>query len=186
MNQSPLFRRLTLPAILVSLALLLSVLERMLPLDLLLPVPGLRLGLPNIVTLFALWALPLGTACGIVLVRCMLGSFFGGSLSALLFSLAGGLLALAVMAALLPLEGRKLSMAGVSIAGAAAHNVGQLLAARLVMRTWSVFAYLPLLLAGSLLTGFATGIVFSAMRPALSRAPALQPLLRQRKTGKEG
>ena len=181
MNQGTLFRRLTLPGILVSLALLLSLLERMLPLDLLFPVPGLRLGLPNIVTLFALWALPLGTALAVVVVRCLLGAFFGGSLSALIFSLAGGLLALAVMAALLPFEGEKLSIAGVSVAGAAAHNLGQLFAARFVMGTWSVFAYLPFLLAGSLVTGLATGLAFSAMRPALSRVPALQPLLREKR-----
>ena len=62
MHDGPLFRRLTLPALLVSLALMLSAVERLFSLDLLLPVPGLRLGLPNIVTLFALWALPAKTA----------------------------------------------------------------------------------------------------------------------------
>ena len=125
MHDGPLFRRLTLPALLVSLALMLSAVERLFSLDLLLPVPGLRLGLPNIVTLFALWALPAKTALLILVLRCVLASLFGGGASALIFSLSGGLLAFVVMWALFPLEGKRLSAAGISVAGAAAHNVGQ-------------------------------------------------------------
>ena len=176
MHDGTLFRRLTFPAILVSLALLLSLIERLFPLELLLPVPGLRLGLPNLVTLFALWALPVKTALVIVVLRCVLACLFGGSFSALFFSLSGGLLALLTMWALLPLEGGRLSMAGISVAGAAAHNVGQLLAARVVMGTPAVFGYLPFLLAGSVLTGLATGVTFLALRPALSRTPWLRAL----------
>ena len=97
MHDGPLFRRLTLPALLVSLALMLSAVERLFSLDLLLPVPGLRLGLPNIVTLFALWALPAKTALLILVLRCVLASLFGGGASALIFSLSGGLLAFVVM-----------------------------------------------------------------------------------------
>ena len=75
--------------VLVSLALMLSAVERLFSLDLLLPVPGLRLGLPNIVTLFALWALPAKTALLILVLRCVLASLFGGGASALIFSLSG-------------------------------------------------------------------------------------------------
>ena len=180
MHDGPLFRRLTLPALLVSLALMLSAVERLFSLDLLLPVPGLRLGLPNIVTLFALWALPAKTALLILVLRCVLASLFGGGASALIFSLSGGLLACVVMWALFPLEGYGLSAAGMSVAGAAAHNVGQLLAARVVMGTAAVFGYLPFLLLGSVLTGLATGAAFLAMRPALLRTPWMQALQREK------
>ena len=180
MHDGPLFRRLTLPALLVSLALMLSAVERLFSLDLLLPVPGLRLGLPNIVTLFALWALPAKTALLILVLRCVLASLFGGGASALIFSLSGGLLAFVVMWALFPLEGKGLSAAGISVAGAAAHNVGQLLAARVVMGAAAVFGYLPFLLLGSVLSGLATGAAFLAMRPALLRTPWMQALQREK------
>ena len=173
MHDGPLFRRLTLPALLVSLALMLSAVERLFSL-------GLRLGLPNIVTLFALWALPAKTALLILVLRCVLASLFGGGASALIFSLSGGLLAFVVMWALFPLEGKRLSAAGISVAGAAAHNVGQLLAARVVMGTAAVFGYLPFLLLGSVLTGLATGAAFLAMRPALLRTPWMQALQREK------
>ena len=101
-------------------------------------------------------------------------------LTAVFLSLSGGLLAFVVMWALFPLEGKGLSAAGISVAGAAAHNVGQLLAARVVMGTAAVFGYLPFLLLGSVLTGLATGAAFLAMRPALLRTPWMQALQREK------
>ncbi|MBQ3077186.1 MAG: Gx transporter family protein [Clostridia bacterium] len=183
-NGAPLARRLTLPAVLVSLALLLSLLERMLAIDALTPVPGLRLGLPNIVTLFALWALGRRPALAVLVLRCLLGALFGGRLSSLAFSLGGGLTAFAVMALLLPLEGEEFSVVGVSIAGAAAHNAGQLLAARVVMGTPAVFAWFPFLLLGSLGTGTITGLLFSWLRPNLLRVPAIRAVVAESDGGR--
>lgn len=116
-------RELTLCAVLAALALALSYMESFFPLALIVPLPGVKLGLANIVTLYALYALGFPSALAILLVRCTLGALFAGNASALLFSLLGGLSALLVMALLS--GAKKLSIFGVSIAGAAAHNCGR-------------------------------------------------------------
>lgn len=148
-------KRLALCAVLISLALALSYTERFLPLQLLIPLPGVKLGLANIVTLIALYLLGPGAAFAILIPRCILGAVFGGGITGLLFSLTGGLLAMSVMA--LCRKNPGLSVYGVSVLGAAAHNVGQILAAMVLMRSVYVGAYLPYLLLVSVLTGCATG-----------------------------
>lgn len=159
-------RKIALCAVLTALALGLSYAERMIPLGLIIPLPGIKLGLANVVTLFALCFLGAGSAFAILIARCFLGSLFAGSLSGLLFSLTGGLLAMAVMA-LLRKSGR-LSVYGVSVCGAAAHNIGQMCAAVAVMQTTAVLSYLPLLLCtavpAGLITGAASAGVFRAVR----------------------
>lgn len=140
---------------LTALALALSVAEGLVPLVVLFPLPGLRLGLANLVTIYALCRLSRREALLILTARCLLGSLVGGNLMALAFSLTGGLLALATMALLLPLPG--LSLFGVCIAGAAAHNTGQILAAILVLGSPAPVVYLPPLLLCSLVTGAVTG-----------------------------
>ena len=115
-------RQLALCAVLTALALGLSTLENLFPVTLVIPLPGVKLGLANIVTVFALYQLgPLPALC-ILAARCLLGSLFAGNASALLFSLLGGTLAMLVMLALSRLPG--LSVYGVSIGGAAGHNIG--------------------------------------------------------------
>ena len=116
-------RRLTRCAVLTALALALSVAEGLVPLTILFPLPGLRLGLANLVTVYALCRLSGREALLILAARCLLGALLGGNLMALAFSLTGGLLALGVMALLLRCS--FLSLFGVSIAGAAAHNTGR-------------------------------------------------------------
>lgn len=150
-------KRLTLAAILISLALALSFLERLMPLELLLPLPGFKLGLANIVTLVAIYLLGGRAACLIVAARCTLSSLFGGGVTGFLFSLTGGMLAVCVM--LLAGNAPFFSIHGVSILGAAAHNTGQILVSSVLMGTWRVFGYLPYLLLVSILTGFLTATV---------------------------
>ena len=118
-------KELTLCAVLSALALALSYMESFFPLVLLVPLPGVKLGLANIVTLYALYAIGFPSALAILLVRCTLGALFAGNASALLFSPMGGGLSILVMIVLRHLPG--LSIYGVSIGGAAAHNIGQLL-----------------------------------------------------------
>ena len=113
-------RRLTRCAVLTALALALSVAEGLVPLTILFPLPGLRLGLANLVTVYALCRLSGREALLILAARCLLGALLGGNLMALAFSLTGGLLAFGVMALLLRCS--FLSLFGVSIAGAAAHR----------------------------------------------------------------
>ena len=158
-------KRLTLCAVLAALALALSYAERMFLLPL--PLPGLRLGLANVVTLFALYALGVGETACILTVRVLLGAIFAGNASALLYSLLGGAAAFAVMALLVR---SRLSVYGVSVVGAAAHNCGQIAAAMLVLGSGAPLLYLPPLLLLSLLTGACTGflaaLLFRALRDA--------------------
>ena len=142
-------------AILLSLALVLSYFERFIPLQLLVPLPGVKLGLANIVTLSVMYMMGARYAYVILILRCIMGAMFGGGVMSLAFSLTGGLMALTVMlvCAHLPV----FSVYGVSILGAAAHNVGQICAAMVIMDSVYVAAYLPYLLMVALVTGFATG-----------------------------
>ena len=119
-------RQLALCAVLTALALGLSTLENLFPVTLLIPLPGVKLGLANIVTVFALYQLGALPALAILTARCLLGGLFAGNASAMLFSLLGGLTAMLVMILLRRL--RCLSIYGVSIGGAAGHNLGQMAA----------------------------------------------------------
>ena len=158
-------KRLTLCAILIALALALSYTERFIPLQMVIPLPGVKLGLANIVTLIALYLLGSRYAFAILIPRCIFGAVFGGGITGLLFSLTGGILAMAVMA--LCRKVRIFSVYGVSILGAAAHNVGQILAAMVLMHSVYIGAYLPYLLLVALFTGFATGAAGAGVLRAL-------------------
>ena len=159
-------RQLALCAVLAALALGLSTLESLFPISLLIPLPGVKLGLANIVTVFALYELGALPALAILITRCVLGGLFAGNVSAMLFSLLGGLLAMAVMIALRYC--RRLSIYGVSIGGAAAHNIGQMAAAVITLGSTMVLGYLPFLLAVSLFTGVLTGFLASLLFAAIS------------------
>ena len=148
-------KRMVLSAVLVSLALALSYTERFIPLQMLVPLPGVKLGLANIVTLIALYLLGAKSAFAILILRCVLGAAFGGGITGLLFSLTGGVLSMSVMA--LCKNAPILSVYGISILGAAVHNIGQILAAMVLMNSVYIGMYLPYLLVVALFTGFATG-----------------------------
>ena len=154
-------KQLTLCALLTAMALALSYLENLFPLALAIPIPGVKLGLANVVTLFALFALGPGEALLILLARCFLGSLFAGNVHALLFSLLGGLCAMGTM--ILLARRRGLSVYGVSVGGAAAHNCGQIAAAALNLGSGAPLYYLPVLLAVSLLTGGLTGLAAACL-----------------------
>ena len=132
-------RQLALCAVLTALALGLSTLENLFPVTLVIPLPGVKLGLANIVTVFALYQLGAAPALCILAARCLLGSLFAGNASALLFSLLGGTLAMLVMLALSRLPG--LSVYGVSIGGAAGHNIGQMAAALITLGNTAVLGF---------------------------------------------
>ena len=162
-------KKLTLCGMLTALAIVLSLAERLFPLDAIVPVPGVKLGLANVVTLFALTRLSVRDAVAILLCRVALSSLLLGSVTAFLFSLFGGLLALAVMGLLLRAEGKFCSVLGVSVAGAAAHNIGQIIAAVIWMKTGAVVAYLPLLLVMSVPLGLVTGLTAAVVLSHLQK-----------------
>ena len=154
---------------LTALAIVLSLAERLFPLDAIVPVPGVKLGLANVVTLFALTRLSARDAVAILLCRVALSSLLMGSVTAFLFSLFGGLLALIVMGLVLRAEGKFCSVLGVSVAGAAAHNIGQIIAAVIWMKTGAVIAYLPLLLVMSVPLGLVTGLTAAVVLSHLQK-----------------
>lgn len=152
--------RLTTLALLTTIALVLFLVEAQIPP--LTTIPGIKLGLANIVTLVTLYAFSIKDALLVLLVRIFLGSLFAGQMLMLLFSLAGGLLCLAVSALLyrhIPL--RRLWL--LSMIGAVCHNIGQLTMAAFVLGTVNVFWYLPPLLLAGLLTGCFTGLAACAL-----------------------
>ena len=158
-------KQLTLCAVLTAMALALSYLENFFPLSLAIPIPGVKLGLANIVTVFALYVLGPGQAMLILLARCLLGAVFAGNMNALIFSLLGGVSAMLVM--ILLSRSRRLSIYGVSLGGAAAHNCGQVAAAVLTLGNTAPLYYLPILLGVSLFTGALTGLVTACLFRAL-------------------
>ena len=164
-------RRLTLDAVLIALALVLSIVERWIPLELIVPVPGIKLGLANIVTLFALLCLTPVDAMIILLARSLIMGMIIGP-TVLFFSLSGGALALLTMWILSHWEGRVFSLIGLSIAGAAAHNIGQTIVAVIILaEPMLLLAYLPPLLLTSIVTGTLTGI---GAHPIIIRFPAFR------------
>lgn len=148
-------RKLTHMAVLTAVALTIFVLEAQLP-PLVPVVPGIKLGLTNVVTVYALFALGPGPTAMILLARVVLGSLFTGG-STIFYSLAGGVCCYLVMA-LLRLVMTEKQMWACSAFGAVAHNIGQLAAAALLAGTWGVFAYLPILLVSGAIAGLFTGL----------------------------
>ena len=165
-------KQLTLCALLTAMALALSYLENFFPLALAIPIPGVKLGLANVVTMFALYALGPVQALMILFARCFLGAVFAGNLNALIFSLLGGFTAMLVMIVLSRL--RKLSVYGVSIGGAAAHSCGQVAAAILTLGNTAPMYYLPILLGVSLFTGALTGLIAVCLFRALAHTDLMK------------
>ena len=148
-------RALTRYALLVALAMVLSWLESMVPLSL--AVPGVKLGLANLVVIFTLYKLGPRQAAAVSLVRVLLVTFTFGNAFSFAYSLAGAALSLLVM--LLLQRTGKFSMLGVSIAGGVCHNIGQILVAMAVLGTAELMWYLPALLAAGIAAGVCIGAV---------------------------
>jgi heptaprenyl diphosphate synthase len=166
-------KKIAFCAVMIALALALSYAERFIPLQLVIPLPGVKLGLANVVTLVALYRLKGRYAFAILLPRCVLGAVFGGGITGLVFSLTGGVLALVTMS--LSKKAPLFSVYGVSVLGAAAHNIGQICAAVVLLRSVYVAAYLPWLLIVSIVTGILTGAAGSGILKALSYATVSAP-----------
>ena len=140
-------------AVMIALAFTLSYLESLLPINL--GIPGVKLGLANLVTVVAIYLLPAGSAFGIAVIRILLSGLTFGNAIMLVYSLSGGLLSFAVM---MLFKRTKLSPIGVSILGGIAHNAGQLIAAAALMGTARIAYYMPVLLIASTVTGLLIGI----------------------------
>ena len=148
-------RRLVLLALLTAIALTIFMLEAQIPAPV--PIPGVKLGLSNIVTVFTVFLLGSKEGVLVLAARIFLGAVFAGNFSTILYSAAGGGLAiLATVGLKRVLKENQLWVAG--CAGAAAHSVGQMAVAVWVSGTPALLAYLPILIAISLITGLFTGL----------------------------
>ena len=139
----------------IALAMIFSYIEVLIPFNF--GIPGVKLGIANIVTVTSLYIFSTGEAFGISVIRIVLmGILFGNGMS-LLYSLAGGLLSFLAM-----WIGKKInwfSVMGVSVAGGVFHNVGQILAVMLVMKNSVFVAYLPVLFVAGIVTGYLIGLL---------------------------
>lgn len=142
-----------------ALALIFSYVETLIPISF--GVPGVKIGLANLVVVIALYKIALKKAYLLSVVRVLLAGFLFGNYFSIIYSLAGALLSLTVMAVLKKAGG--FSIIGVSIAGGVFHNIGQLFVAMLVVETFRVAYYVPVLLIAGLLTGCVIGILSQEM-----------------------
>lgn len=148
-------KKLTFYSLMLALALVLSYLESLVPLSF--AVPGIKMGLPNIVIVFVLYKKGFFPAGCISIVRVLLVSILFGNAMSMFYSMAGAILSLAIMG-LLKKSG-KFSCAGVSVAGAISHNAGQIAMAALLLKTTGLIYYFPVLCVSGVVAGICVGIL---------------------------
>jgi len=148
-------RKITRLGLLTAIALTIFLVEAQIPP--LVPIPGVKLGLSNIVTVFAVFAIGPGEAAAVLACRVFLGAVFAGNFSTIFYSAAGGVCAIAVTILLRKvLNEKQLWAAGVL--GAIAHSLGQMAMAVLLTGTPTLLVYLPVLIIISVVTGLFTGL----------------------------
>ena len=164
--------RFVLAAVLCGTALALSLLDG--AVSSLLPLPGFKLGLANVVSLFALYCLGLSWSLLICVVRSLLTAIFSGNMTMLFFSLAGGVVSILIMYLAL----KRLSIIKASVLGGISHNLMQLLAAVLLTATPQASYYLPVLVLMGTVCGFFVGVlcalVFRRVRLPFSGDPIIK------------
>lgn len=147
-----------------TLALIFSYVETLIPIQF--GIPGVKLGLANLIIVIALYRMKLSEAYLLSIVRVLLAGFIFGNYFSIIYSLAGGILSLTVMALLRKKGG--FSVIGVSIAGGVFHNIGQLIVASVIVETFSMMYYVPVLLIAGLVTGLLIGIASDGMLKRLA------------------
>ena len=148
-------KKIVIISLFVSQAIVLSILERMIPINFV--VPGAKLGLANIVTILSLYIFGLRETILIVLLRTFMASVFGGTLLTFLYSISGALISLLVMYLLKRLPKDKFTIVGISVFGAISHNIGQIIMAVLIIQSLNITLYLPMLIIISIPTGLFVG-----------------------------
>ena len=158
-------RKLANMAMLVALAMIFSYVESLIPINF--GIPGMKLGVANLVTVTGLYFLELPGVFLVVVMRILLTGFLFGNGMSIIYSLAGGILSFLVMALMKRLKG--FSVAGVSIAGGVSHNIGQIIVASIVVENLKLVYYLPALLIAGTVTGFVMGMISKKLLPIVKR-----------------
>lgn len=149
-------KKVAYSALLVALAMIFSYVEALIPISF--GIPGIKLGLANLVVVLGLFILKPSQVFCVLVVRIVLSSFMFGSLFSIIYSLAGGVLSFFVML-ILKKTIKGFSIIGISMAGGISHNIGQLIVAACVVENMHVFLYMPVLLVAGMLTGMLIGIL---------------------------
>lgn len=158
-------QKIALYGILIALAMVMSFVESLIPVPI--PVPGVKIGLANLVTVTGLYLVGIpGTVC-ITLLRVVLVGFSFGNPYSMIYGLSGSLVSLLVMS--LAKRYRWFSSTGISILGGIFHNIGQITFAALVVQTAGVYFYLPALLAAGCIAGTFIGILGGIMTERLTK-----------------
>ena len=148
-----------------AVAMVLSYIEAILP-PIWSAVPGIKMGLPNIIIIFLLYRMSVKSAAAVSFVRILLSALLFGNAVTLLYSLAGAALSLAVMAILKKID--RFSMIGVSVLGGVFHNLGQILMAMLILETAEIGYYMIILTVTGTLAGVLVGILGSLVTKYMS------------------
>ena len=152
-------KKIAVFALCIALAFTLSFRETLIPINI--GVPGVKIGIANLVVVAALYLLDKKSAFAISMIRILIsGLVFSGAFS-LLYSFCGGILSFLVM--LLAMKNEKISILGVSVLGGAVHNIGQIIVAAVVMQTPRIIYYLPVLLISGTIAGIIVGIISKAV-----------------------
>lgn len=149
-------KKIVFMSLLVSQALILNFIESGIPMPFI--TPGAKLGLANIITVTCLYFFQFKEILMIIILRLILSTFFAGSLSGLIYSASGAILSFFTMYILKKIASDKISIIGISTAGAVFHNIGQILAASFVMKNLYITLYLPVLTLAGIGTGFFVGL----------------------------
>lgn len=150
-------QKLVYIALLAAQAVVIGLVERAIPFPFAFA-PGAKLGLANLVTLLAIYTLPFKDSAMVVVIRLVLNTLLGGTLSTFMIGFSGALFSYFGMLLVKNLGGSKVSTIGVSTAGGILHNIGQLVAVSLLYHSWTAMVYLPVISFVGVFSGFAIGI----------------------------
>lgn len=149
-------KKLTLVSMMLSLSLIIFTVEAQIPP--IAPIPGIKLGLANVINLMALYMLGKKESFTILVLRIILSSIFAGNITGFMYSLSGGLVCF-LLISMMSLFFQENRMWIVSVFGAIGHNIGQIMMACFIMKTPQIIWYLPVLMISAVITGFFTGMV---------------------------
>lgn len=150
-------RKNSIIIILVTNAILISLLDFFITAPI--PIPGVKLGLANVITLLGIYYLDFRSIMNIVIIRCVVVALLTRGVMTIAFSLTAGLLSALIMMVLCKKLADLFSIKGISIAGAIVHNTTQILVASLILGQTVIFYYLPVLLVAAVVTGYITGSI---------------------------